>query len=238
MTSWYLSNPALLEEVQELVAAELPAFHVDVENGVVFVRGSLLLKNSETGIEIDRYDIEVQLPDDYPKSVPFVRETGGRLPRIADRHFNPSDGTACLFLPEERLKYYPKSATIVDFIRGPVYQFFLGQTFRTLEGNPLFGEWDHGEKGRLQYYEELLGTSNSRVILKFLRYLSAKRLKAHWPCYCGSGKKLRECHANKVLELQEKITRRQARESEAKLRKHLQSQTMVRADQSDKLPRL
>jgi hypothetical protein len=171
----------------------------------VYIRGVLPIRDLTTGEEIDRYLIEIELPNDYPKGVPVVREKGGRIPRIIDRHIYENDGTCCLFVLDEQWKHYPEGATLVEFINGPVYQYFLSQSYFELTGKWLFGERGHGIVGILEYYSEELGTNDPKFILGFLDYLSLKVVKGHWDCFCGSGKRLRHCLFSKLLEMRGKI---------------------------------
>jgi hypothetical protein len=201
---WHEERPEDYAELRRLIESKLPTLHVSTEGRRVFIRGSLPLMDPEGSEEIDRYDIEIQLPLDHPKSLPIVREIGGRLSKIADRHFSISGG-ACLFVREERWRAYPKGATIIDFIQGPVRNFFLSQTYFDLTGKWLFGERSHNVDGVFEYYEEELGTNDPATITRFMMYLSKKVVKGHWDCFCDSGKRMRNCHFPKLLEMREKI---------------------------------
>jgi len=218
MSPWYITNPEAFQEFKGSIDSKYATLHVLIENDIVYIRGGLILE-APNGKEIDRYSVEIQIPDDYPKSVPIVKETGRRLPKTTDRHFNPKDETACLFLPDERYKYYPSNSTIVDFIEGSVKSFFLWQTDYDLnKGKSSFGERGHGIKGIIEFYSEELKTKNLSVIVKFLDYLTAKKIKNYWRCYCGSGKELRYCHINQLNDLRTKILRSDAKKSLAKVR--------------------
>lgn len=210
---WFLRNPELLYEIKDLVLRHYPTLHVIDENNKIYLRGSLYVFDLDNKIEIDRYSIEIELPDDYPKAIPLIRETGDRIPKIIDRHFIPETGTACLFLFDERYKFYPEGSNIIDFIKIPVYNFFLSQTYFDLTGKWLFGERGHGANGILEYYSEELRTRDVHIILKFLEYLSKVSIKGHWACFCGSGKVMRNCHYNKLVEMREKIPILYARNS-------------------------
>lgn len=201
---WFITNPLLLAETQQLIESSYPTLHVMVQEGVVCISGSLFLYEPNTREEIDRYSIEIELIHNHPKSLPLVRETGGRIPKIIERHIN-LDGTACLFVPEERWKHYPTQATITDFIAGPVSQFFMSQTYFEATGEWLFGQRKHGLSGLLEFYFEIIGTTNTEVIRNFVDYLSKDKIKGHWPCYCGNQRRLRHCHLKKLYEYRFKI---------------------------------
>ena len=206
MTPQPRKNPGFYDELIRLIPSKYPSLHVVVENGTVYVRGTFPLYEPDTGQEIDRYWIEIQFPNNYPKEIPVVCEVGGQIPKIADRHFLPN-GNACLFLPEERWKYFPEGATVIDFLEGPVYQFFLGQTYFDLTGKWIFGERGHGIKGVLEFYSEILKLSDPKIILKFVDYLGRKKVKKYWSCFCFSGKKLGACHWDILSEMRNKIKR-------------------------------
>jgi hypothetical protein len=80
------------------------------------------------------------------------------------------------------------------------------------------GKWAHGAKGIFQFYRELLNAPDLRVITTYLDYLTAKKVKGHWPCPCGSGMKLRDCHFSRIQDLREKISRKDAERSLATLK--------------------
>src|SRR5690349_17107089 len=87
------------------------------------------------------------------------------------------------------------------------------------EGLPWpFGQWAHGPKGVFQFYRELLKTSDLRTITTYLDYLAAKKVKGHWPCPCGRGRKVRDCHLGQIQDLREKISRKDAEKSLATLK--------------------
>jgi hypothetical protein len=110
-------------------------------------------------------------------------------------------------LREERYKYYPQGSTIINFIEGPVKDFFLWQVDYDLnKGKSSVGERGHGVKGIIEFYSEELKTSDLVVIRNFLSYLAKNGVKGHWDCYCGSGEKMRNCHFDILLNLKSKIS--------------------------------
>jgi hypothetical protein len=208
--AWYRVNPALFEQIKAEVESAYPNLHFCIENGVVFLKGSfpIIYENKI----LDRYSVEIEFPHDYPDSVQIVREVAGRIPRTVDYHMSTT-GEACLFLPDERWQVKPLDATFLDFLNGPVRNFFLGQSLVSL-GEPWpFGQWAHGAGGIREYYASLLGTDDFSTIIRYLEYLSKPKAKGHWDCPCGSGKRLRNCHFRQLLDLKGKISPQVARHS-------------------------
>jgi hypothetical protein len=203
---WYKANPELLKQEMKEIQTAYPDLHVVYEeNDCILIRGSFPLIHD--GVALDRYLIEIELPQDYPASVPIVREVGGQIPRTIDYHIVNDTGQACLFLPDERWRVYPRGTRLVEFLSGPMRNFFLGQSL-VRRGQPWpFGQWGHGAQGVYEYYTDLLGTDDLDVILKYLEWLAKERIKGHWSCPCGSGKRVRNCHFSKLQDLRAKIPR-------------------------------
>lgn len=203
MEPWYDRDPTLLDRQKQEVQSEYPTLHFYREHDRLFVRGSFPLLHD--GRVLDRFSIEIELPRNRPDDIPIIRETGGRIPRLNDNHINVASGDICLFVPEERWRIFPTGSNLADFLNGPVRNYFLGFSLKQL-GEPWpFGERPHGKDGIIQYYNELLGTSDEVVIRRYIQCLSKKSFKRHWPCPCGSGKKIRNCHSSQIQDLREKI---------------------------------
>jgi hypothetical protein len=200
---WFLTNPALYAQIKGQVAAAYPNLHFSIRDHTAFLSGSFLLMEGER--IIDRFLIEIEFPSDYPRDIPMIREIGGRIPRTPDRHVYGSGGIACLFVPDEQAWACPEGSTLLDFLNGPVRNFFLGQSLFEIEGTWPLGQRSHGVKGILEFYAEILGVNNREIIVRYIDVLRRKEIKGHWLCPCGSGKKLRYCHISKVNKLRDKI---------------------------------
>jgi hypothetical protein len=209
---WFKQKPDLLNELRKLIKEYFPSLNINVENDSVYIRGCLYIFTPNSNIELDHYQIEIEILNNYLDSVPIVREIGNRLPKIADRHFS-KDGKACLFLNEEKFKYFPKGISIIDFIKGPVSNFFISQSYYDLTGQWIFGQRGHGITGIIEFYSEQLGTKDKETIQKFLELSVKKEIKGHWQCYCGSGIQLRKCHYEKIRDLRNKVARKDAKTS-------------------------
>jgi hypothetical protein len=235
--AWYSKNPALLQEIKTQIEAAYPELHLSVEGGIVRVQGSLFIRNPTTHEEIDRFSIEIEFPEDFPASIPIVRETAGRIPRLPDRHFNGED--ACLFVPDERYKYYPRDATIVDFIQGPVTKFFAWQISYDLHGGlDRIGHRAHGTPGIIEFYSEVLQTDDVNVIIRFLTFLSKDEIKGHWECYCGSGRILRKCHFELLKGWRQMILEKYAASSLRRIQEHVIHNQGIQSGASERVPDL
>jgi hypothetical protein len=197
---WHEARPDLVSEIQEVLRTDYPDLYFLLEGQTAKICGSFPIADDAGAI--DRFAIAVTFPDTFPDDLPAVRETGGRIPHIADRHVN-TNGTACLLVPEEWFVISP-DRSFRAFMAGPVRNYFLGQALVEL-GKPWpFGERQHGLPGLIDTYAELLGVTDT-VLVEYLFYLEKLTVKGHWQCPCGSGAVLRRCHLTKVRELQKRI---------------------------------
>jgi hypothetical protein len=198
----------LIEEISGVLCTLYPTLHIVQTEPKITVRGVFPVRLE--GIVLDYYLIEIEIPNDYPNSVPKVRELANRVPREVDYHVY-YEGVLCLFLPDERWRYWGEGKDFRAFLEEPVNDFFLGQLYYERHGSFPFGERRHVVQGIYDYYAEELGTSNATATERCISYLTKKKIKGHWKCYCGSGKKLRYCHKDKMWELHGKISSRTAK---------------------------
>ena len=204
---WHHADPGLFETLVKAVRAHYPDLTVCVEQDRVRVRGPFALMDSL--FQVDSYEIDIELPTDFPEGVPLLKEVAGRIPRDADHHVNP-DGSACLFVSGERWRYWPRGSSFIDFLNGPVISFLVGQAL-VERGEPWpFGERSHGGNGVLEAYSEMLGISDPGVVTDYLRVLARAKLRRHRGCPCGSGRPIRDCHIEQIVSLRGNITQREA----------------------------
>jgi hypothetical protein len=202
---WYLSNPALLAHVADEAVSHHPGLWFEEGNDVVIVRGVFEIREDDS--VLDTYELELELPRESDRGIPLVRETGGRIPRHEDRHVNPNDGTLCVVLPEAYWYAHPTGLSFVEFLDGPLRSYLASQSL-VERGRPWpAGEWSHGAAGILEFYAEAFGTKDLKSILGLVGLLARDQVKGHWDCGCGSGKRLRQCHGPKVIELRARLPR-------------------------------
>ena len=110
-------------------------------------------------------------------------------PAHSARHVNAADGTLCVVLPDEAFIRYAPTMTVLEYLNGPLRNFFIGQLC-VENGDPWpWGEHAHGFKGTVAYYSELLGVDDALTIGKILYLRWGRRYKGHWRCPCGSGQR-------------------------------------------------
>lgn len=188
---WFEQQPQALREVEATLKAWYPTLHVFIEEKKCRIRGTYAVIDG--GREIDRYKLEIALPDDYPRSLPRVWETAGRIKRDPDRH-TFKDGALCLGTPLSLWIDLRGDFRIERVLEIPVRNFLIGNGLVEL-GEPWpHKERSHGARGLLEHFRELFGTGQPVMAATFLQAMAEDKVTKHSRCPCGSGRKLLKCH--------------------------------------------
>jgi hypothetical protein len=196
-----------LERLRGALATRFPTLHVAEDASVL--RGTMPIEHD--GIELDRFAIEVELRPLSVTELPAVREIGGRIPWLAERHVN-ADGSACVCLPDDYFLRFPGPFDLLTFLAGPVRDYFLGQAL-VERGDPWpHGEWPHGTEGSSEWFTEFVKALPPETARAYLQTFALKELKGHVSCPCGSGRRVRACHWPLLQRLRGRIPMKLARE--------------------------
>lgn len=145
----------------------------------------------------DQYSIRIEVPHEFPQRLPETVETSGRVPRT----FHTNDGKyLCLEVPAKIKATLKRNPTLIHYVDEYVVPYLFGYSHYVRTGKLPFGERSHGQKGKLEHYHEMFQTKDTVIILSYLRMLAKGRYRGHRLCYCGSGKRLRNCHKRKMEE--------------------------------------
>ena len=177
---------------------------------------------------VDEYQIEISIPKCFPRQLPAVRETGGRIPRSFHKLH---DGTLCLGSPTQLLMVLEKSLSIVRFVERCVIPYFYGYSYFKNHGTLPFGELDHGAQGLRQDLMTLFRVDREDAVFQFVRLTSMKKRHANKNlCPCGSGRRLGRCHHRRVNLLRDRVGRYWFRVIQQSLRQdgiERQSRTLI-----------
>lgn len=150
----------------------------------------------------DSFRIKISIPiKSYPYFFPNLFSTDERIPMEDDRHIN-SDLSCCVEVEQKQILRAKKGITILQFLDEYVIPYFADQLYFEKENDWANGDYQHGFDGKIQYYSELTGTENLKVILDILKNLERiSSIGMYEPCFCNSGKKLKFCHKDAVKKL-------------------------------------
>ena len=193
--------------VDDLLAAYGGLTLIPVSGGPVKVSGLLGFEASARnhGTISDEYRVEIEVPDDFPRGLPAVTETGGRIPKSF--HTNP-DGTLCLGSPTRLRLFLSGGPSLERFVTKCVVPYLYGHAYFEKHGVMPFSELRHGESGILQDLASLYGASSTAAVVGFVHLTAlSKRVANKAPCPCGSGRRLGRCHNRRVNYLRRRLHR-------------------------------
>lgn len=220
MAYWHVKNPDLLQSLMELIEEKYPSLIVLIEDNFIHIRGPLRITDDQ-GLLLDTFSIDMKLPANFPEEIPEVWEISNKIPRINDRHVD-KNGKACLCYRDAIYFYWKPSLTIVDFIKIFVEPFFLWQVeYEITGGKNQDKAYKHGPEGGIQFYQETSGFDDVKIVRQFVECLANKTIKHYWFCFCDSGKKLGDCHMDKIMEYHEIIRKEHVRKSLGEINKFL-----------------
>ena len=173
---------------------------LEINNDKTVITGSL---SFEIEGYIDSFDIEITIPEDYPKVLPNVQETSNRIPRIDKYHINPG-GTLCLGSRRKIREIFSKEPTLLGFVTKILLPFFYSFCYLIENGVLPYGELSHGSQGLIEDYKEFLNLNNKKEVLDFLKYMLLHpfyqktqknfNIRTRNLCLCGSKLRFSKCH--------------------------------------------
>ena len=144
------------------------------------------------------FELEIIVPSAFPKALPSVTETGGKIPHTGDFHVNQTDFTLCLGSPLSLLLKISQKPTLDGFAENCLVPYLFAISRKLMSGGPLpFGELAHGKDGILTDYAHLFGLKHVEKVKYILELLGMKKRRANkFPCPCGCRSRLGRCKFN------------------------------------------
>ena len=148
----------------------------------------------------DCYQLRIHVPILFPREVPTVYETQGRIPRNGTYHVNP-DGSLCLGSRLRMLWKLARAPTLEGFAEKCLVPYLFAISHKLIHGGDLpFGELAHGSRGELMDYVKLFCLDTIEQTRMAFRYLGMKKRRANkLTCACGCGQRLGRCRFNAKL---------------------------------------
>jgi hypothetical protein len=153
----------------------------------------------------DCYEIEFRIPETFPRKVPGVFETGGRIP-LSYHHLQ--DGSLCLG-SETRLRLMlSEGLSLVGFIDRCLIPYLYRFSYQETHGEAPFEDLEHGVSGIREDLRHLLEVKRVVEVLPFTRLLGMRKRHANKErCPCGSGDRVGRCHHRQLNHLRKRLGR-------------------------------
>lgn len=143
------------------------------------------------------YDNSKPKNKSYPSSLPKVYLMNHDEIKIPERHIDSDHHGLCCLAPNTECQLIlGKNYTLADFTEKLVKPFFVAQVIYENTGNWPFGDYKHYTEGLLEYYALRLNISLDMVENALSILTEKSKLQRNELCFCGSGKKFKNCHRN------------------------------------------
>jgi hypothetical protein len=148
----------------------------------------------------DAFQLQISIPPAFPRELPQVYETGGRIPKGGEYHVNP-DGSLCLGSRLRLLWKLSKDPSLLGYAENCIVPYLFAISHKLTYGGPLpFGELAHGPRGEISDCAELFRVKSAYQVQMVIRYLAMKKRRANkLPCPCLCGRRLGKCQFNHRL---------------------------------------
>lgn len=190
-----VTRQKLFEEQLKEVRQHYPNLAIKEKNGKKYLKGVLDVQNKSNEVA-GSFLIEVHYANGFPFRFPTLYETGGSIPNNPDWH-KYNDGSCCITVePDEKLKC-KHGVSVLEFIKKYAVAFLANHIYRRATGMYKNGEYSHGLPGLEEFYVDLLKTNNKELWHTYFKrtFRNEKFDDArNKPCFCGSGKKYKNCH--------------------------------------------
>jgi hypothetical protein len=153
----------------------------------------------------DCYQIEFRIPETFPRKIPTVFETGGRIP-LSYHHLQ--GGSLCPG-SETRLRLMlSEGLSLVGFVDRCLIPYLYRFSYLETYGEAPFEDLEHGVSGIREDLRQLLGAKRESEVLPFIRLLGMKKQHANKKrCPCGSGDRVGRCHHRQLNRLRKRLGR-------------------------------
>jgi hypothetical protein len=175
--------------------------------GRVLIEGDLWCYGVGPGdVLVDEtYSVRIEVPLTFPRALPLVFETGGRVPK--NFHRNPN-WTLCLGSPLAQTLGIEDAPTLGNFIDRVIVPYFYGHAVYERVGRMPFGELAHGVAGLENDVRRIFRLPFATDAAEFLRLASLKRRHANkQPCPCRSWRRVGRCHGPAVHHARRRLGR-------------------------------
>ena len=164
------------------------------------ISGTFVLNHVANDVPLyEEYSLTIKIPRNFPIDFPEVWETSGIIPAGFD-HVYP-DKHLCLAANCEIASLLDRDPSLCTFIDELVASYLYSASYYAAYKVYPFGERKHGAKGLREAYSERYHAESDDTLWCLLGFVAGiSTYRGHAPCPCRSGRRLRECHGEFILD--------------------------------------
>ena len=146
---------------------------------------------------IKNVQLEITIPIAQER-FPYVKDTGGHIDtKYPHRYLS---GRLCLATEIDLNLHFLDGFDLLRWMDDFVEPYYYSHEYYQRFGCYPFGDREHGYLGAIQSYCDWFATPQMDTVASILLQIEANdHYRGHHLCFCGSGKKMRDCHGQKIL---------------------------------------
>ena len=146
---------------------------------------------------IKNVQLEITIPIAQER-FPYVKDTGGHIDtKYPHRYLS---GHLCLATEIDLKLHFLDGFDLLQWMDDFVEPYYFSHEYYQRFGCYPFGDRAHGYLGAIQSYCDWFSVSRLDTISSILIQIQANNhYRGHHLCFCGSGKKMRDCHGQQIL---------------------------------------
>ena len=192
------SSKSIKPQLAELLN-QYPDLSVTSETvNLITLSGKIHVFRSYNGYTLNNdYWIEIGIPLNT-ETLPYVTDIRNQIDNTY-QHFYTETKQLCLATEAQIRLNFIDGFSLVRWMQDFVELYFFSYEYYQRYGEFPFGERSHGTLGILETYQDLFATCDIAKAYLILQFITSSSYRGHLRCPCGSNKKMRNCHGEKML---------------------------------------
>jgi len=141
------------------------------------------------------YLIDIVIPLSSHK-LPYVIDTGHVIKSSYPHQYESS--ILCLETDSRIRIHFVNGFNLVEWMDRYVETYFFSYEYWLRFGVFPFGDRTHGVQGILESYMDIFEVNSIHSAYYLMSYIAKSSYRGHLPCPCGSGRRIRDCHGDKI----------------------------------------
>lgn len=138
------------------------------------------------------YAVKIIVPKKYPEELFQLQETGGQIPKKAEWH---NSNSCCLSTTAIIYSVLGEDLSLLNWLVKFAHPYLANHIYKVKTGVYAGGEFLHATDGTIQGYEKIFGLKDANEVYDKLRMVcSVMQRNRNDKCFCGSGKKFKNCY--------------------------------------------
>lgn len=181
------------QQIYQLLEEQKRLEIVNEDDNKVILEGLININASYKKIQlIDDFEVRIIVFKNFPNRIPIIYALDNKIPKDF-QHVN-ADKSLCLEVNTEIKIFLIENESLIEWFKIYVVNYFYSAMFFERYKIYPFGERSHAKDGIKEFYRKILNVRNINTIINMLKFVRIGKIKGHYDCPCGSGKKIRKCH--------------------------------------------